>query len=57
MPGGVQKHTLVYTVVTAALLAFLIIKGGADPVIVVIAIASIATIFALERYYLASRRA
>jgi amino acid transporter len=111
MPGGVQKHTLVYTVVTAALLAaffdlsriaslgaifylvmdiaihwgvwrhlgddvgvrswvlataifldtaallaFLIIKGGADPVIVVIAVASIATIFALERYYIASRR-
>ena len=41
----------------AALLAFLVIKGRADIDIVVIAIASIAGIFAFERYYLSSRRA
>jgi amino acid transporter len=112
MPGGVQTHTLVYTVVVAAFLAaffdlsriaslgaifylvmdiaihwgvlrhlredvkakswvlisaicldavvlgaFLIIKGGADPMIVVIAIASIVSIFGLEKFYLSRRRA
>lgn len=111
MPGDIQKHTLVYTVViasflaaffdlsriaslgaifylvmdiaihwgvlrhlredvkanawvlvsaigldAAALVAFLIIKGGADPMIVVIAIAAIAGIFIFEKYYLARRR-
>lgn len=111
MPGGIQKHTLVYTVVLAAVLAaffdlsriaslgaiyylvmdiavhwgvwrhlrddvgarawvlivamlldalalvaFLVIKGGADPLIVGIAAGSIALIFGFERYYLARRR-
>ncbi len=111
MPGDIQKHTLVYTVVTAAflaaffdlsriaslgaifylvmdiaihwgvlrhlredvqakawvlmsaiamdaaaLVAFLIIKGAADPMIVVIAVAAIAAIFVFERFYLARRR-
>lgn len=111
MPGGVQKHTLVYTVVVAAILAaffdlsriaslgaifylvmdiaihwgvlrhlrddvkakswvlisaicldavvlgaFLIIKGGADSMIVVIAISSIVSIFGLEKFYLMRRR-
>ena len=112
MPGGVQKHTLVYTVVLAAvlaaffdlsriaslgaifylvmdiavhwgvwrhlsndvnarapvlltaigldvlaLIAFLSIKAAADPLIVVIGTASVALIFAFEKYYLASKRA
>ena len=111
MPGGIQKHTLVYTVVLAAflaaffdlsriaslgaiyylvmdiaihwgvwrnlsddvgarawvlvtaiildglaLLAFLVIKGGADPTIVGIAIVSIIVIFTFERFYLTQRR-
>lgn len=111
MPGGIQKHTLVYTAVAAALLAaffdlsriaslgaifylvmdiaihwgvfrhlhedvkaskpvlliamvldlaallaFLVIKGRADIDIVVIAVTSIAGIFAFERHYLSSRR-
>jgi len=111
MPGGIQQHTLVYTVVlagllaaffdlsriaslgaifylvmdmaihwgvlrnlrsevqaragilwsaitldAAALIAFLVIKGSADAPIVIIAVASIAAIFALERFYLAGRR-
>lgn len=111
MPGDIQKHTLVYTVVLAAVLAaffdlsriaslgaifylvmdiavhwgilrhlrkdveakawvlmtaigldgaalaaFLIIKGAADPAIVVIAVVAIAAIFAFEHYYLAYRR-
>ncbi len=111
MPGGIQKHTLVYTVVLAAflaaffdlsriaslgaiyylvmdiaihwgvwrhlkadvnasawvlmtaivldalaLVAFLVIKGGADPLIVMIAVSSIVAIFGFERYYLAQRR-
>lgn len=111
MPGGVQKHTLVYTGVLAAFLAaffdlsriaslgaiyylvmdifihwgvwrhlkadvdattwilataivlgaltlaaFMIIKGGTDPLIVTIAVSSIVVIFGFERYYLARRR-
>jgi amino acid transporter len=111
MPGGIQKHTLVYTVVVAALLAaffdlsriaslgaifylvmdiaihwgvlrhlredveakawvlvsaigldavallaFLIIKGAADPMIVVIAMASIVAIFAFEKWFLSRQR-
>lgn len=111
MPGDIQKHTLVYTVVlaaalaaffdlsriaslgaifylvmdiaihwgvlrhlredvdarrwvlitaialdTGALIAFLVIKGTADPTIVAIAITAIATIFGFEYYYLARRR-
>ncbi len=111
MPGDIQKHTLVYTVViaaflaaffdlsriaslgaifylvmdiaihwgvlrhlredvkakawvlvsaivldAAALVAFFIIKGGADPMIVIIAVVSIAAIFAFEKYFLARRR-
>lgn len=111
MPGDVQKHTLVYTVVIAALLAaffdlsriaslgaifylvmdiaihwgvlrhlredvgakawvlvsaigldvaaltaFLVIKGAADPRIVAVAIVSIAGIFAFERLFLSRRR-
>ena len=111
MPGGIQKHTLVYTVVLAAflaaffdlsriaslgaiyylvmdiaihwgvwrhlnadvdahawvlataivldalaLVAFIVIKGGADPLIVVIAVSSIVAIFGFERYYLAQKR-
>ncbi|NNC56202.1 MAG: APC family permease [Woeseiaceae bacterium] len=111
MPGGIQKHTLVYTVVLAAflaaffdlsriaslgaiyylvmdiaihwgvwrnlcddvgarawvlitaiildalaLLAFLVIKGGADATIVGIAVVSIIGIFVFERFYLKQRR-
>jgi len=111
MPGDIQKHTLVYTVVVAAflaaffdlsriaslgaifylvmdvaihwgvlrhlrddvqakpwvlvsaigldsmaLVALLLIKGAADPMIVVIAVAAIASIFVFERFYLARRR-
>jgi len=111
MPGGIQLHTLVYTVVIAAVLAaffdlsriaslgaifylvmdiaihwgalrhlrddvsakawvlvtamlldaavlvaFLIIKGSADPMIVVIAIVSMAAIFLFEKVFLARRR-
>lgn len=111
MPGGIQKHTLVYTVVLAAFLAaffdlsriaslgaiyylvmdiaihwgvwrhlkadvdarawvlataivldalalaaFIAIKGGADPLIVIIAVSSIVAIFGFERYYLAQKR-
>ena len=111
MPGDMQKHTLVYTVVIAAflaaffdlsriaslgaifylvmdiaihwgvlrhlrndvkakawvlvfaigldavaLLAFLIIKGAADPMIVVIAIASIVGIFVFEKWFLSRQR-
>lgn len=112
MPGGTQKHTLVYTVVLAAflaaffdlsriaslgaiyylvmdiaihwgvwrhlkvdvdvrtwilvtaivldalaLVAFITIKGGADPLIVIISVSSIVAIFGFERYYLAQKRA
>lgn len=111
MPGDIQTHTLVYTVVAAAFLAaffdlsriaslgaifylvmdiaihwgvlrhlrddveakawvlvtalildvvvlacFLFIKGGSDPVIVVIAIASILAIFGFEKYFLSRKR-
>lgn len=111
MQGGIQKHTLVYTVVLAAslaaffdlsriaslgaiyylvmdiaihwgvwrhlkadvdaqawvlataivldalaLVAFIVIKGGADPLIVIIAVSSIVAIFGFERYYLAQKR-
>lgn len=111
MPGDIQKHTLVYTVVIAAflaaffdlsriaslgaifylvmdiaihwgvlrhlrndvkakawvlmsaigldavaLLAFLIIKGAADPMIVVIATVSIASIFIFEKLFLSRQR-
>ena len=111
MPGGIQKHTLVYTVVLAAflaaffdlsriaslgaiyylvmdiaihwgvwrhlrddvgarawvlvtaiildalaLIAFLVIKGGADPTIVAIAVVSIIAIFTFERFYLTQQR-
>lgn len=37
--------------------AFLIIKGGADPMIVVVAIASIVSLFGLEKFYLSRCRA
>ena len=112
MPGDIQKHTLVYTVVlaallaaffdlsriaslgaifylvmdmavhwgvlrhlrrdvdanawvlvsaigldAAALLAFIIVKGAADPTIIVIAVVAIAAIFVFEHYYLSRRRA
>lgn len=112
MPGNIQQHTLVYTVVAAALLAaffdlsriaslgaifylvmdiaihwgvlrhlredvharawvlvcaitldvaallgFLVIKGRADPLIVIIAGAAIAGIFGFEKFFLAGRRA
>ncbi len=111
MPGDIQKHTLVYTAIIAALLAaffdlsriaslgaiyylvmdmavhwgvmrhlrddvnaktwilvsailfdavalfaFLMIKGSADPLIVVIALISIAALFLFERYFLSRRR-
>jgi amino acid transporter len=111
MPGDIQKHTLVYTVVVAALLAaffdlsriaslgaifylvmdiaihwgiyrhlrvdveakswillsaivfdslvlaaFVILKGQADPTIIVIAILSISAIFAFEKFYLSYHR-
>ncbi len=111
MPGDIQKHTLVYTVVMAALLAaffdlsriaslgaifylvmdiaihwgiyrhlrtdveakswillsavaldalvllaFLILKGQADPTIVLISIISISAIFIFEKFYLSHRR-
>lgn len=111
MPGGIQKHTLVFTVVLAAVLAaffdlsriaslgailylatdiviqwgvfrhlrkdvgargwilisaivldfivlgaFLVLKGSADPTIIVIAAASIAVIVAFEKLYLGRRR-
>ncbi len=111
MPGDIQKHTLVYTVVLAAFLAaffdlsriaslgaifylvmdivihwgvlrhlredvnarawvlisaivldfvvlgaFLILKGSVDPVIIVIATASIATIVVFEKFYLGRYR-
>ena len=111
MPGDIQKHTLVYTVVVAALLAaffdlsriaslgaifylvmdiaihwgiyrhlradveakswvlisaitldaivllaFLILKGQADPTIIVIAFVSISAIFGFEKYFLSHRR-
>jgi len=111
MPGDIQKHTLVYTVVLAALLAaffdlsriaslgaifylvmdiaihwgvfrylredvgtktwvllsaifldgaalaaFLLIKGQADPTIVVIAVVAIAVIFAFEKLFLSKHR-
>ena len=39
-----------------ALVAFLIIKGGADPLIVGIAVGSIALIFDFNRYCVALRR-
>jgi hypothetical protein len=39
-----------------ALVAFLVLKGGADPLIVRIAVGSIALIFGFNRYYLAQRR-
>jgi len=38
------------------LAAFLVIKGKADPMIVVFAIVSIATIFLFEKLFLARRR-
>lgn len=112
MPGGIQKHTLVYTVVLASLLAaffdlsriaslgaifylvmdiaihwgilrhlcedvnakkwvlisaiildafvllaFLIIKGQADPTIVIIAFFAIALIFVFEKFYLEVKKA
>jgi amino acid transporter len=111
MPGDIQKHTLVYTVVLAAvlaaffdlsriaslgaifylvmdiaihwgvlrhlredvgakawvllsaivldgaaLLAFLVIKGRADPTIVIIAVVSIVLIFVFEKFFLSRRR-
>ncbi len=111
MPGGIQKHTLVYTVVIAAVLAavfdlariaslgailylmvdiaihwgvlrhlhqdvranrmvlgtaialdvvalvaFLIVKGSSDPLIVVVGLVSIAVVVAFERFYLRGRR-
>lgn len=111
MPGDIQQHTLVYTVVLAAvlaaffdlsriaslgaifylvmdiaihwgvlrhlrqdvearawilvtaivldagaLIAFLVIKGAADPTIVGIAVAAITAIFGFEHYYLAQHR-
>ncbi len=111
MPGDIQKHTLVYTVVVAALLAaffdlsriaslgaifylvmdiaihwgvlrhlrddveakawvlisaivldvvvlaaFLLIKGSADPMIVVIGIVMIAAIFGFEKFFLSRQR-
>ena len=40
----------------AALVAFLIIKGAADPMIVVIAIAAIVGIFVFEKFFLSRRR-
>jgi amino acid transporter len=40
----------------AALIAFLVIKGRADPAIVVTALLSIAAIFAFEKFYLSRRR-
>jgi amino acid transporter len=112
MPGDIQKHTLVFTVVLAALLAaffdlsriaslgaifylvmdmavhwgvlrhlrgevdarawvlitaigldaavlfaFVIVKGAADPTIIVIAVVAITAIFVFEHYYLSRRRA
>ena len=111
MPGGIQKHTLVYTVVMASLLAaffdlsriaslgaifylvmdiaihwgilkylrddvdakawvlvsaiildalvliaFLIIKGQSDPIIIIIAFVAIGLIFIFEKFYLGLRR-
>lgn len=111
MPGDVQKHTLVYTVVLAALLAaffdlsriaslgaifylimdiaihwgvfrnlrddvnasgwvlitaivldagvliaFLVIKGGSDPFIVILGLLAVLAMFAFERYYLVHYR-
>lgn len=111
MPGDIQKHTLVFTVVLAALLAaffdlsriaslgaifylvmdmavhwgvlrhlrgdvdakawvlvtaigldaavllaFVIVKGAADPTIIVIAVVAIAAIFVFEHYYLSRQR-
>ncbi len=111
MPGGIQKHTLVFTVVLAAVLAaffdlsriaslgailylatdiviqwgvfrhlredvgarawilisaiildfivlgaFLVLKGSADPTIIVIAAGAIAIIIAFEKFYLSRRR-
>lgn len=111
MPGGIQKHTLVYTVVMASLLAaffdlsriaslgaifylvmdiaihwgilkylredvdakawvlmsaiildalvliaFLIIKGQSDPIIILIAFVAIGLIFIFEKFYLSLRR-
>ncbi|NNE88805.1 MAG: hypothetical protein HKN27_12070 [Silicimonas sp.] len=41
---------------TGVMIAFLIIKGAADPTIVAIGVVAIAGIFAFERYYLAHRR-
>ena len=39
-----------------ALLAFLIIKGSSDPLILIISVVAIATIFILERFYLRRHR-
>lgn len=55
---GARLWVLVSAIVldAAALGAFLIIKGSADPLIVVIAIAAIAAIFVFEKFFLARRR-
>ena len=41
----------------AALVAFLTIKGAADPLIVIVAVLAIAAIFTFERFFLSRRRA
>lgn len=41
----------------AVLLAFVIVKGAADPTIIVIAVVAITAIFVFEHYYLSRRRA
>lgn len=41
----------------AALLAFVIVKGAADPTIIVIAVVAITAIFVFEHYYLSRQRA
>lgn len=55
---GARIWVLVSAIVldAAALIAFLIIKGRADPTIVVIAVISLVTIFLFEKYFLSRRR-
>mgnify|MGYP003638758686 FL=1 len=55
---GARAWVLVTAIIldALALLAFLVIKGGADPTIVGIAIVSIIVIFTFERFYLTQRR-
>jgi len=55
---GARAWVLVTAIIldALALIAFLVIKGGADPTIVAIAVVSIIAIFTFERFYLTQQR-